>query len=133
MSTGNLIVQTRAARGAVPVVGAAVTIFCPDASGTLQPCVSVRTNTSGSTESIELEAPSLENMDSEEVPPHADYRVDIDHPDYRPVTITDVSVFSGVTTTLPVTMIPPRTLGELNKRIVIRSPETGPSGSGTES
>lgn len=133
MATGKLIVQTRAARGAMPVVGAAVTIFCPDASGTPQPCVSTRTNTSGSTEAIELEAPSLENVDPDSVPPFAAYRVDIDHPDYRPVTVTDVAVFSNILTTMPVTMVPPRSIEELNKRIVIRSPETGPSGSGSES
>lgn len=133
MPTGKLIVQTRAARGAVPVMGAAVTVYCPDDTNVMQPCVTVRTDTSGSTEAIELEAPSLANMDVQEVPPFASFRVDIDHPDYRPVTVTDVPVYAGITTTLPVTMIPPSSLTELNQRITIRNPKTGPTGSGTES
>ncbi|MDO4173899.1 MAG: hypothetical protein Q4D42_03965 [Eubacteriales bacterium] len=133
MSTGKLVVQTRAARGAMPVAGALVTIFCPDTAGNLQPCVTTRTNTSGSTEPIELDAPSLVGVDPDSAPPFAAYRVDVDHPDYRPVTVTDVAVFSDILTTMPVTMVPPRSLQELNERIIIRSPETGPSGSGSES
>lgn len=133
MPTGKLIVQTRAARGAVPVIGAAITVYCPGENNILQPCVTVRTNTSGSTETIELDTPSLGNMDMSQVPPVASYRVDIDHPDYRPVTVTDVPVYTGITTTLPVTMIPPTSIEELNQRITIRNPKTGPTGSGTES
>lgn len=133
MPIGKLIVQTRAARDAIPVIGATVTVYCPDGDNILQPCVTVRTNTSGFTEPIELEAPSLANMDMQEVPPVAFFRVDVDHPDYRPVTVTDVPVYAGITTTLPVTMIPPSSLEELNQRIIIRNPKTGPTGSGTES
>uniref|UniRef100_UPI003735B157 spore cortex-lytic protein n=1 Tax=Butyricicoccus sp. TaxID=2049021 RepID=UPI003735B157 len=108
MPTGTLIVQTRAARGALPVVGATVTVYCPDANGVLQPCITERTDMSGSTPPIELETPSLENTSPEAVPPFATYRVDIDHPDYRPVTVLDVAMFSGIPTTLPVVMTPPR-------------------------
>ena len=130
MLTGTLIVQTRAARGAVPVAGALVTIFCPDNDQT--PCVSIRTDSSGATAPIALEAPSLADQDAETAPPYASYRVNIDHPDYRPVTVLDTAIFSGITTVLPVAMIPPRSVDELRKTIVINSTETGPSGSGRE-
>lgn len=133
MPIGKLIVQTRAARGAVPVIGARVTVYCSEGDNVLRPCVTVYTNTSGFTEPIELEAPSLANMDMQEIPPVAFFRVDVDHPDYRPVTVTDVPIYAGITTTLPVAMIPPSSLDELTQRIVIRNPKTGPSGSGTES
>lgn len=132
MPTGTLIVQTRAAQGAIPVIGAVVTVYCPDAGGVLQPCVTERTNMSGSTPPIQLEAPSLENSSPEAVPPFASYRVDIDHPDYRPVTVLDVAIFSGITTNLPVVMTPPRTVEEQRQKIIINSAETGPTGSGVE-
>ena len=52
MPTGTLVVQTRAARGAVPVAGAQITVFCADNDQT--PCASVRTDSSGSTAPIAL-------------------------------------------------------------------------------
>ena len=79
MPTGTLIVQTRAARGAVPVAGAQITVFCADNNQT--PCVSVRTDSSGSTVPIALEAPALTKHDAETAPPFASYRVSIDHQD----------------------------------------------------
>lgn len=126
MATGILIVRTRAGRGAVPVVGAVVEIFAPD---TDSPIASVRTDLSGSTDEIPLPAPDRTDMSNTLAPPFTQYRVDIDHPDYRPVTVRDVAVFSDITTVLPVTMVPPRSLEELNKRIYISSAETGPNGS----
>lgn len=130
MPTGTLIVQTRAARGAIPVVGATVTVYCPDANGVLQPCITERTDMSGSTPPIELEAPSLENSSPYEVPPFSAYRIDIDHPDYRPVSVLNVAMFSGITTKLPVTMTPPRSVEEQRQKIIINSAEVGPTGSG---
>lgn len=125
-----LIVQTRAARGAVPVAGAQITVFCADNDQT--PCASVRTDSSGSTAPIALEAPALTEHDAETAPPFASYRVSIDHPDYRPVTVLDVAIFADLTTVLPVAMIPPRSIEELRKSIIIDSTEKGPSGSGRE-
>lgn len=130
-SYGTLIVSTRAAHGAVPVVGAAITVYCM-LDGVEQPCQTVRTDISGQTAPIQLPAPSLEDADPDTPPPYTAYRVDIDHPQYRPVTVTDVALFSGVTTTLPVSMIPPRSVDELRSRIVINSSETGPTGSGKQ-
>lgn len=132
MPTGNLIVQTRAARGAMPVAGASVTVYCNDEAGILRPCRTARTDLSGSTELIELEAPSLTGVSPESTPPFATYRVDIGHPDYRPVTVTDVAVFAGITTALPVNMTPPRSVAEQNQPIIINSTQTGPTGSGKE-
>lgn len=126
MATGILIVRTRAGRGAVPVVGAVVNIFASDSDS---PVASVRTDLSGSTDEIPLPAPDRGDMSNSLSPPFTNYRVDIDHPDYRPVTVRGVSVFSDITTVLPVSMVPPRSLEELNKRIIIDSTETGPTGS----
>ncbi|MDO5783945.1 MAG: hypothetical protein Q4P20_02650 [Eubacteriales bacterium] len=133
MPTGHLIVQTRTARGAQPVAGASVTVFQLDENNKLRTLTTERTNMSGSTPPITLDAPSLENVSPEAVPPFASYGVNIDHPDFRPVTVSDISIYSGVTTAVPVDMVPPRSLAELNDRIFIQSPETGPSGSGSES
>ena len=126
MATGILIVRTRAGRGAVPVVGASVDIFSPD---TDSPIASVRTDLSGSTDEIPLFAPDRGDMSNSLAPPFANYRVDIRHPDYRPVTVRDAAVFADITTVLPVTMVPPRSLDELNKPIIISATETGPNGS----
>uniref|UniRef100_UPI00373521D8 hypothetical protein n=1 Tax=Butyricicoccus sp. TaxID=2049021 RepID=UPI00373521D8 len=68
----------------------------------------------------------------EAVPPFATYRVDIDHPDYRPVTVLDVAMFSGIPTTLPVVMTPPRSVEEQRKKLIINSAELGPTGSGVK-
>lgn len=133
MPTGNLIIQTRTARGARPVPGAAVTVFQLDENNKLRTVVTERTDISGSTPLIPLQTPSLEDISPEAVPPFATYGINIDHPDFRPVTVSDLSVYSGVTTSVPVSMVPPRSLAELNERIFIQSPETGPSGSGSES
>ena len=133
MSTGTLIVQTRTARGARPVAGAAVTVFEFDLNHALKVVTNTRTNISGTTPPIPLEAPSLDGTSPEAVPPFASYGINIDHPDFRPVTVSDISIYSGVTTAVPVDMIPPRSLAELNDRIFIQSSETGPSGSGSES
>lgn len=132
MPTGSLIVQTRAARNAMPVAGASVIVFVPDAAGDMQPMETVFTNLSGQTEKIMIAAPQTDEF-SQEAPPYTAVRVEIAHPNYRPVTVLQVAVFRDITTTLPVTMIPPRSIEELNARIVIDSAETGPSGSGADS
>lgn len=133
MATGKIVVQTRTARSARPVVGALVTVFSLDDSGKLNIITTERTDLSGSTPAIEVETPSLDNSSPEAVPPFAKYNINIDHPAYRPVTVSDVSVYSGVTTTVPVPMTPPCTVHQQSERIYIQSPATGPSGSGTES
>lgn len=132
MPTGNLIVQTRAARGAIPVVGAAVTVYCNDVNGLAQPCVTEKTDMSGSTPVIQLETPTLAGADATQTPPYSTYRVDIDHPDYRPITVLDVALFSGITTTLPVTMTSPLSVEEQRQKIIINSSELGPTGSGVQ-
>lgn len=129
MPKGFLVIRTSAARGAVPVIGATVTV-CPMDDGLN--CIRVRTDLSGKTEQIELDAPSLEGISPEQSPPYASYRVDIDHPEFRPVTVNGVPIFAGVTSTLPVILTPPRTVEQQTQRIIINSGETGPSGSGTE-
>lgn len=129
---GHLIVNTRAARNAVPVPGASITVYCVDDNGIMRPCQQERTDLNGQTPSIRLEAPSLEGTSPNETPPFATYRVDVEHPDFRPVTATDVAIFSGVTTSLPVNMVPPRTVSEQTQHIIISAPQTGPTGSGKE-
>ncbi len=127
--SGFLVIRASAARDAVPVIGASVTV-CPMDDGSR--CIRVRTDMSGRTEQIELDAPSLDGMSPAQSPPYASYRVDIDHPEYRPVTVNNVPIFAGVTSTLPVILTPPRTVEQQTQRIIINSGETGPSGSGTE-
>lgn len=131
MSTGNLIIQTRAADDALPVTDAAVTVYMSDADGMLQPAADARTDRSGSSPVLPLSAPAP-GTDVQQIPPYALYRVDISHPGYRPVTVLDVAVFSGITTNLPITMVPPRTPEEQTKRIIINSAESGPTGSGVQ-
>ena len=48
------------------------------------------------------------------------------------MTVQDVDIFADLTTVLPVAMIPPRSIEELRKSIIIDSTEKGPSGSGRE-
>lgn len=133
MATGRLIVQTRTAGGASPVIDAAVTVYCTNEDKSLRTCATERTNLNGSTGIISLDTPSLAQADPNLAPPFATYRVDIDHPNYRPVTVLDVTLFSDITTSLPVLMLPLEAGGSGDRReIVINSTETGPSGSGRE-
>ena len=57
--------------------------------------------------------------------PYLAYSVRVTHPDYSDVRVDNVSIFPGITSVLPVSLIP-ASLGE-NTTVQI---ETGPSGAG---
>lgn len=131
---GTLIVRVTTARSALPVEGAVISVVCPPGSpeGQEIPCRQVVTDRSGQSEPISLPAPSSEGSTNPEEASgsYYSYIVQVEHPGYRPMTILNVSSFSGIDSTLPVTMIPIQSEEEAVEPIVIDIREIGPSGSG---
>ena len=103
---GYLIVNVATARGAIPVGGAAVTVYDADSEG--RPIVaSVITDSSGKTPKLALAAPDRSiSMQPGTTKPYASYLVEIEKEGYYTVTNSGVPVFSGITSIQPVDLIP---------------------------
>lgn len=123
--TGNLLVRVSAAQQAYPVPGAMVSVFAADDVSGMPLATSV-TDQSGQSTLFILPAPSTASSESPGLSnPYRAYTVRITHPDYSDVRVENVSIFPGITSVLPVSLIP-SSLGE-NTTVQI---ETGPSGAG---
>lgn len=103
---GYLIVNTRTARGAVPVEAVQITVT--ERSGAESSVVSaVKTNRSGSTFKIRLPASPRKNTESPNSgSPCALYNIDADCDGYYPVRNVGAQIYSGVTSVQPVELIP---------------------------
>lgn len=126
-STGYLIVRVSAAQQAVPVPGALVTVHEP--AQPLGPSIaSSTTDESGQSDRFSLPAPPIENSESPDMSnPFDSYTVRISHPDYTTIQVEGVSIFPGITSSLPVSLIPSNLNGAGQTTVQI---ETGPSGAG---
>jgi hypothetical protein len=98
---GYLIVNVRTARGAVPVEGAAVTVTDLNGGGGSVIYAS-KTDRAGSTVRIRL--PVKKNGSSENM--CAFYNIDADMEGYTPVRCAWVQIYPGVTSVLPVSLVP---------------------------
>lgn len=124
-STGYLIVRVSTAQQAFPVSGAAVTVYeTPSGSAV----ASSSTDESGQSDRFELPAPPIENSESpNQSNPFLSYTVRVSHPNYASVQASGVAVFPGITSSLPVSMIPScLCTGEET----ILQIQTGPTGAG---
>ncbi len=107
MAIGYLQVQTRTARGAVPLEGARVWVL-DDEGNVLERLV---TDESGETQKVSLE--TLDGSYSQDPgyvgKPYAEYGVFADAEGFEPVSVEEIPIFDGQTALLPVALTP---LGE---------------------
>lgn len=128
-SEGYLMVRTSTAQQALPVSGANVSVFTADAPDT--PYRTSTTDSSGQTELFTLPAPPVANSESPDgAAAFQSYSVLVEHPNYRPIRFQGVSVFPGITSTLPVYLVP--TLPGTTQPPIVVTIETQPSGAGGE-
>jgi hypothetical protein len=121
LPNGYIIVRASAADGAVPVQGALVTVYAAD--GENSNILATRTTDSGGkTDKISLPAPPRalsETPDDGGVRPYAIYNIDVSKVGYYDSFNSEVPVFDGITSVLPVVMIP---LSEYNSEDVRPDP-----------
>lgn len=120
-STGRLRVSVSTANQLSPVPGATVTVSAQngDTNTTLDTSV---TDRSGSSVTFTLPAPSASfSQEPTVASPFALYQVSVSHPDFYDFIAENVQVFGGITTQLPVNLIPLPELpnGETTKIVII--------------
>ena len=103
---GNLIVNVTTARGAIPLAGAAVTVFYNEPENSGIAAVS-ETDSAGKTARMTLPAPSRALSESPgNSRPFAAYTVQIEKEGYYTITNAGVPIFSGITSIQPADMLP---------------------------
>ena len=104
---GSLKIRAYTAGGALPVEGALVRIFGADDENE-NIVYSLVTDIDGTTEKIELPAPSkiLSEYPSSRETPYASYNVEIEKNGYFTKKLYNLPVFDGVNSELPIAMIP---------------------------
>ncbi|MBQ7821504.1 MAG: hypothetical protein IJ391_04400, partial [Clostridia bacterium] len=108
MANGYLIVRVSAAGGTIPLEDAIVTVYNAD-NGESGIIATRFTDASGRTDKIALEAPLRalsESPDNGGVRPYAIYNVDVIKEGYYDSFNLEVPVFDGITSVLPVDMLP---------------------------
>lgn len=105
-ASGYLVVAVTTKTGALPLEGALVTVSAPvDGQMTLYRVA--RTDSSGRTPQLELPAPvPAESLRPDQPTPYSSYTVTVDRDGFQSVSDLGVSIFPGVTATLPVWMEP---------------------------
>ena len=130
MNEGYITLRLTAFDGALPVIGASISIF--DMDGNM--LKSITTDGNGVTERIELPGPPVQTQfdPSSQIKPYTPYIIDIIAQNYRRVVIKGVQIFGESSSTLPVNMMPgdPSQTDEFD--IGLNAIETG-SQSGRES
>lgn len=105
--TGFLKVNVSTAGGTIPIEGATVYIrnYEPDSNDGI--LYSLRTDSSGMTESVPLEAPiSGGTMQPGAAQPFAYYNVEVMYDGYHPAEYIGIPIFDGITALQPVILIP---------------------------
>ena len=106
-STGNLRVGVTTLNQLLPVAGAAVTVSSSTTEGENTTLDSSITDRSGNSKTFTLPAPSASfSQEPTTLLPFAIYTVSVTHPDYYNFLAENVQVFGGITTQLPVALIP---------------------------
>ena len=120
-STGSLVISVFTASELYPVVGAEVMISAQTGENT-DVLDSSATDRSGRTKTFTLPAPSAAmSQEPTALIPFAEYRVSVKAPDYFDAVIENVQLFGGITTQLPINLIPLPELskGETTKVVII--------------
>lgn len=115
---GKLQINVLTAVGAEPIKDATVTIsYTGNPSQTIE---EVKTDESGQTEVLELNAPPLElSMEPSERQPYAEYTIVVTAPGYRPLDISGIAVLPDVTAIQPVNLRSHDVVGPEEENIVI--------------
>ena len=115
---GKLQINVLTAVGAEPIPDATVTIsYTGNPSQTIG---EVKTDESGQTEVLELNAPPLElSMEPSERQPYAEYTIVVTAPGYRPLDISGIAVLPDVTAVQPVNLRSHDVVGPEEENIVI--------------
>lgn len=104
-SSGYLIVEVTAGSNAFPIENALV-IITRMVNGEEKILSILRTNQSGRTDILELPAPVENGTEISSVRPYANYNVITYVDSYFEVQNKNISIFSGITSLLPVNLIP---------------------------
>lgn len=105
MLKGFLLVQTFTGKGAIPVSGADVAVFQITPGGEVLICF-LQTDGNGLTNRMELDAPDSNQPSFFSAAACAYYNIFIRHPQFRSVWIHNIPIFSGITSRLPIDLIP---------------------------
>lgn len=106
-SNGGLIIHAFSASGALPVPGATVRIKGAEEANRFV-VFSLLTDEDGVTERISLPAPEKSNSLSPNPAeiPYSVYDIEVTKPGYYPKRIFNAAVYSGVTSVMPIAMLP---------------------------
>ena len=117
-SQGQLQINVTANVGLLPIQDAKITIsFTGEPNSTVE---TLTTDSSGQTQSVDLEAPPLEYSLTPESPmPYSEYTLQVTAPGYEPVIVSGVEVLPDVTAVQNIEMIPTETAQEENEIITI--------------
>ena len=100
---GWLLVRVSAARGALPVDGALVIVR--DTAGTEY--ARMYTDAGGETALLQLPTPALANsLSPEQADAYPVYELEISHPAYQTLQALPVQIFTGITSVLPIDLLP---------------------------
>ena len=106
-SIGFLIVEARTANGALPVEGAQVYVYPLSEDGKNDAVYSLRTNSSGRTERVALEAKGKAlSLSPGNASPFMSYNVSLRAPGFYSSDKSNVPIFEGVTSILPFNLVP---------------------------
>ncbi len=122
---GKLIIQTTTARDTLPVSGAVVTVSQSGQENGIPPelLYSAVTDRSGRTPVFDLAAPPRSaSMQPGGPAPYARYAVQVEHPNFQPVSIVDVTVFDGIVSTLPVFLVPRTESAQMQETVEVIPP-----------
>lgn len=106
--TGTLLVRTYVSNAQIPIPGATVIVSKPNGSGR-QTLLSIqRTDESGVSAPITLEAPEPAGSltPGNNGPAFSDYTLVVEHPDYQLALFDKLQIFPGVETVQDVPLIP---------------------------
>lgn len=116
---GRLQINTTSSINSTPIEGATIGISYTGVPESM--LEQVTTNSSGQTETLELDAPPLEYSlnPSIELQPYSEYTLEISAPGYEPVSISGAEILADVTAIQNVSMRPATTPGEAEEIFVI--------------
>lgn len=105
-STGTLIVRVYSSAAQLPIQGATVRVLAETATG--QRVLAVRTtDSSGLIEPITLEAePAANSQTPGQAEPFASVDVTVAHPDFLPIDIRGIQIFSGIRSIQDIMLLP---------------------------
>ena len=123
-SAGNLRVGVTTLNQLSPIPDATVTVLSSTAEGENTTIDSSFTDRSGSSKTFTLPAPSASfSQEPTALLPFAIYTVSVSHPDFYDFVAENVQVFGGITTQLPVALIPLPELSDGSRTEIVVIPK----------